>query len=108
MTALSLLQRLHELGVGLTPLPDGTVRYKAPKGVLTPYLLDALRQYKQELHTLVEDFEERAAIAEYDDGLARNDAERLAWACMQGIGDEGQTIQTAEGCMLTDHPKRSM
>jgi len=84
MTALALLQQLRDLGVALTPYPDGTLRYKAPKGTLTPALLAALRERKQELHGLVEDFEERAAIAEYCGGLSRAEAERLAWARVCG------------------------
>lgn len=79
MTALDLFQQLRALGVVLTPSPDGTVRYRAPQGVLTPALLDALRQHKQELLDLVEAFEERAAIAEYCGGLSRASAEALAW-----------------------------
>ena len=46
MTTLDLLQQLHALGAGLTPYPDGTVRCRAPKGVLTSTLLDAMRQNK--------------------------------------------------------------
>ena len=46
MTALALLQQLYTLRMVLTPYPDGTLRYKAPKGVLTPQLLDAMRQHK--------------------------------------------------------------
>ena len=84
MTALALLQQFHECGVLLTPYPDGTLHYKAPKGVLTPTLLDGMRQHKAALHALVETFEERAAIAEYCGGLSRADAERLAWACVLG------------------------
>jgi hypothetical protein len=79
MTALEILHQLHERGVEMTPYPDGTVRCRAPKGVLTPALLDGMRQHKAELHGLVEAFEERAAIAEYCGGLSREDAERLAW-----------------------------
>jgi hypothetical protein len=82
MTALDLIQQLHELGVRLTPLPDGSVRYRARKGVLTPALLDTIRQHKAELHALVEAWSERAAIAEYCGGLRRLEAERLAWACL--------------------------
>jgi hypothetical protein len=82
MTLLTLAQQLHELGVVLTPSPDGTLRYKAPKSTLTPALLDAMRQHKQELHHLVEAFEERAAIAQCCSGFPRPEAEALAWACI--------------------------
>src|SRR5437870_1577617 len=57
---LALFQQLHALGVVLRPYPDGTLRYKAPKGTMTPALLDALHQHTAELHGLVEAFEERA------------------------------------------------
>lgn len=43
MTTIDLFQQLHALGVALEPAPDGTVRCRAPKGVLTPELLDVLR-----------------------------------------------------------------
>ena len=54
MTTLDLLQQLHALGVALTPSPDGTLRCRAPKHVLTPDLVDTMRQHKSELHVLVE------------------------------------------------------
>jgi hypothetical protein len=82
MTLLNLLQHLHEHGVILLPSPDGTVRCCAPKGVLPPALVDAMRQHKPELHALVEEWSERAAIAEYCGGLPRPAAETLAWRCM--------------------------
>jgi hypothetical protein len=80
MTAFALLQHLHARGVVLTPYPDGTLHYKAPKGTMTSELLDAIRQHKSALHALVEDWSERAAIAQYCGDLAREEAERLAWA----------------------------
>jgi len=55
MTALDVLQQLHELGVLLTPFPDESMRYRAPKGVLTPAMVDGMRQHNPELHTLVEE-----------------------------------------------------
>jgi hypothetical protein len=81
MTPAALLSTLHTTGVVLT-LDASTLRYKAPKGVLTPALRDALRQHKTELYDLMEEWSERAAIAEYGGGLAREDAERLAWDCL--------------------------
>jgi hypothetical protein len=95
MTALGVLQQLRELGVLLTPLPDGTVRYRARKGVVTPALLDTIRQHKSELHALVEEWSERAAIAEYCGGLAQEDAERLAWRCI---------LTSHAGCVACGYP----
>jgi TubC N-terminal docking domain len=87
MTALALLQQLHGRGVFLTPYLDGTLRHRAPKGVLTPALLDAMRQHKPGLHALVEGWSERAALMEYDGRLPRDEAERLAWVCIQSARD---------------------
>lgn len=53
MTALALLQQLHELDVALEPYLAGMLRSRAPKGVLTPAMVDAMRQHKPELHALV-------------------------------------------------------
>jgi len=47
MMALDLFQQLHALGVMLTPYPDGTLRYKAPQGVLTPALVDRMREHNR-------------------------------------------------------------
>ena len=82
MTALDVLQHLHDAGIILTPRPDGALHYKAPKGRLIPELLEEMHQHKDVLHGLMEVFEERAAIAEYCAGLTREEAERLAWACV--------------------------
>lgn len=86
MTPLVLLRHLRELDVHLTPLPDGEhLHVSAPVGVLTEDFRQALRQHKQALLGLVEAFETRAASLEYDAGLAREDAEWLAW---QELGGE--------------------
>jgi hypothetical protein len=77
MRALDLLQQLHKLGVILTPHPDGTLHCRAPKGVLSPTLVERMREHKTELHGLVETWSERAAIAQYCGGLAHEAAERL-------------------------------
>jgi hypothetical protein len=84
MTARALLQQLHVLGVALEPCPDGTLRCRAPKGILTPDLVERMREHKAVLYGLVEVWSERAAIAEYSGGLAREAAERLAWTCVLG------------------------
>jgi hypothetical protein len=84
MTALVLLHQLHACGGILTPSPEGTLRCRAPKGVLIPELVNEMRQHTVELHSLVEAFEERAALAEYCGGLPRAEAEQLAWAYVLG------------------------
>ena len=76
---------------------DGTVRWCASKGTLTSEMLDAMRRQKAELHALVEEWSERAAIAEYGGGLGREAAERLAWQCLLGEGQQRQN-PTSPGC----------
>ena len=83
MTALALFAELMANGVGMTPVPGGTVRYTANAGILTPDVLAQIRQHKDALYALVEAFEERAALAEHCGGLARAEAQRLAWANVQ-------------------------
>ena len=61
--------------------------------MLTPALVDAMREQKAALHDLVEAFEERAAIAVYCGGLSRLEAEQVAWQCVLGES-LGQTLQT--------------
>jgi TubC N-terminal docking domain len=85
MTPLALLRYLRHLDVYLTPLPDGAhLRINAPVGVLTEEMRAAMRQHKEALLSLVEAFEERAGMLEYDAGLARDDAEWLAWQELGG------------------------
>src|SRR5438093_1012423 len=86
MTDLALLEQLHVRGVILTPYLDGMLRYKAPKSTLTPDLLAAMCQQKAEPYDLVEEWSERVAMAEDCGGLARAEAERLAWTCVLGEG----------------------
>jgi TubC N-terminal docking domain len=53
MTARDILQQCHELGVNLMPSPDGMIRCRASKGVLTPTFLNTIRQHKLELLALL-------------------------------------------------------
>jgi hypothetical protein len=50
-----------------------------PRSAMTPDLLDRLITHKAELIAIIERFEERAAIVEYDGGFSRAEAERRAW-----------------------------
>jgi hypothetical protein len=58
--------------------PDDTIHCRGPKGSLPPELVQAMRQHKGALLSIVEAFEERAAIYEFEAGLGREDAERQA------------------------------
>lgn len=78
MTAMELLMALRGLGVTLTPWVD-RLRVDAPQGALTLAFRAALREHKPELLDLVEEWSERAGIAEYCGGLSRESAEALAW-----------------------------
>ena len=99
MIPLDLLTTLRDLGVVLTPTCaasagalDAQAHHRslifglhidAPAGVLTPALREGLRTHKPALLALVEYWEERASIMEFDGGLLRGAAEQLAWACVQ-------------------------
>ena len=83
MTTIELFRTLHACGVILTPYPDGTRRYKAPKGTLTPALLAGIRDHKEALLDLAEWYEERAGILEYDAGMTRAEAEDQAWRLLE-------------------------
>jgi hypothetical protein len=56
-----------------------------------PHRLAALAQqllsHKEEVLTILEAFEERAALMEYDGRIPRTEAERLAWVCVQSASD---------------------
>jgi len=98
MTAHEVLWHLLTLGVQMTPMPDGTVRYRAGKGVLTDEVLALIRPHRQDLYLLVEDWSERAAIAEALGGLSQAEAECLAWTCL---------FTSHDGCAACGYPERA-
>ena len=90
MMAAALLSELRDLGI-LLHVADGRLDLDAPRGALTDALLARVREAKPALMALLatetgsrgdvddsELFEERAAVREYDGGLSRRLAERLA------------------------------
>ena len=81
MTPAALLATLHAAGVVLM-LDGHALRYRAPTGVMTAALLQELSHHKVALLDLMAAFEERAALLEYAGGLLREEAKRLAWACV--------------------------
>jgi len=98
MTAITLLQKLHNLDIILVPHPDGTLHCRAPRGVLTPELADRMREHKAELHGMVEAFEERAAMAQCEAGSPRAEAEALAWQCVLGEEEAKDMSGSSTGC----------
>ena len=82
MIAAALLTHLRSLGVTLRA-EGAQLDLTAPqRGTLTPALLNQVRSVKPDLLALLdaeaELFEERAAVREFDGGLSRPVAERLA------------------------------
>ena len=74
-------QTLRAHGVELYVAPSGRLRYRAPAGALTPLLRD-------QIASVAGAYEERAAIREFDGGMARATAERLAAADLLGVQAE--------------------
>jgi TubC N-terminal docking domain len=81
MTARDIIQAAQAQGVTLALHGPERIRVMPP-GVLPSDLRQAIREHREELLTLLEAFEERAAIAAYCAGLPRAEAETLAWACV--------------------------
>ncbi len=76
--AKSLFGRLIDSGVILSITANGRLSIDAPRGFLTEGVVSEMGANREDLLALVEQWGERAAIMEYDGGLARVDAERLA------------------------------
>jgi hypothetical protein len=66
MTPLALLHHLQASGVELTPSPDGSLRCRAPQGVLTPPLVEAMRMAKAALVALLTEGPPQAATVAPD------------------------------------------
>ena len=82
MSVRALLDGLHRRGVRLR-IDGERVRWLAPVGIMTEVDLSALREHKAEVLTILREeqidrIEERAAILQFDAGLARREAERHA------------------------------
>jgi hypothetical protein len=88
MNRCELFTALDAAGVALR-IEGGAIRYTAPRGAMTAELRAALVEHKPDL---LHDYEERAAIREYDGNMPRAEAERLAAADVQ----ESQSIRMRE------------
>jgi hypothetical protein len=83
MSPLDVLRILRDSGAIVVLRPEDTIQCRAPDGVLTPALVTAMRQHKEALLTMLEWYEERAGLLEYDGGLSRVEAERAAWTFLE-------------------------
>lgn len=75
-----LVAECDALGIRLSLDGGDGIAIDAPQDALMPDLLERLRLHKADVLDAIERFEERAAIMEFDAGLSRPEAERLAWS----------------------------
>jgi hypothetical protein len=78
VTAEQLFLDLRSAGVVLSIDRDGRLSFDGPDDVLTDDRLSVMRAHRNELLEVVDWFNQRAAVAQYEGGLSRADAERLA------------------------------
>ena len=82
---MSILARIRAHGGDL--IRDG-YKFRLRKGRLTPdnlkWITEHIDQAKREIWPLYDEWEERAAIMEYDGGFSRESAERAAYVCVGG------------------------
>lgn len=115
MTPAAIIQGAQADGVKLALSPAGTIKATGDGAAVNRWLT-MIRERKAEIvealkvspgGTAYEPFdseawEERAAIAEFDGGLSRQDAERMAWAednrrrCTQCANLSGRVCRIAE------------
>jgi hypothetical protein len=101
MTPRALLHQLHTHGVRLT-VQGERLRVEAPAaGVVSETLRQTMQRHKDTLLALLEQWDERSAIAEYDGGLSRDDAEHLAWQCVLGTGERSDEHEAAHAATAT-------
>jgi hypothetical protein len=78
MKAVELLVKLKQAGVILSIRSDGKLAYLGPAESIGPDVIEEIKAVRDELLAVVELFEERAAILEFDGGLDRGEAEARA------------------------------
>ena len=81
-TPLALLRLLRESGIALR-LDVDRLSVDVTAGNVTPAMHEALRHHQEALLTMLEWYEERAGMLEYEAGLSRTEAEREAWTQLE-------------------------
>jgi hypothetical protein len=115
MTPATIIREAQADGVSLTLSPAGTIKATGDGAAVNRWLT-VIRERKAEIADVLkvgagdtaaepfdrEAFEERAGIAEFDGGLTREDAERLAWQeddrrrCGQCLNLRGEVCSIAK------------
>jgi hypothetical protein len=73
-----LLAECEARGIHLVATGSDGLTIDSPRDSLTPQLLTQLKSHKLALLDFLESLEERSAIIEFDAGLSRQEAEKLA------------------------------
>jgi len=79
MDGVEVLTEAHAAGLQIH-MDGERLIMRGPKRLAS--LAQHLLSHKAAILEILELFEERAAIMEYDGGLPHTEAERLAWACV--------------------------
>lgn len=83
--AVELLLELQKAGVQFFITGDGKLAYRGPVESLKSDVIERMKLVRDELLAVVERFEERAAILEFETGLERGEAEARALMELRGI-----------------------
>ncbi|PCI52972.1 MAG: hypothetical protein COB36_14020 [Alphaproteobacteria bacterium] len=84
---MEVLDKIKRHGLSVHTL-DGDLHVH-PSHLITDAIRQTIKRHKDALVDFMETYEERAAIMEYDAGLPREEAQRLAYQdIMKGYGDE--------------------
>jgi hypothetical protein len=84
MDGVALLTDAHAAGLQIH-MDGEQLIIRGPRRLTS--LAQRLLSHKEEILRALEWWAERAAITEFDGCLPREEAERLAWACIQSAGD---------------------
>jgi hypothetical protein len=83
--AVELFLELQKAGVQFLIVSDGKLAYRGPVDSLKSEVIERMKLVRDELLSVVERYEERAAILEFDNGLERAEAEARALMELRGI-----------------------
>jgi len=90
MTAATIIRDAEGSGVRLTLTAAGTIKILGEEAAVARWL-PIIREHKPELVSMLEAFEERAAILEFDGGLAREQAEAEARRIIEGAARKARS-----------------